>query len=60
MGDVTLETEVYKFARTCLEQTSENSFDDSLRGLLKRLESDPKTQDFHAYFVKEWVSKKAQ
>ncbi|XP_029196009.2 uncharacterized protein LOC114961482 [Acropora millepora] len=60
VGDVTLEAEVYKFIRTCLEQTSETSFDDSLRGLLKRLECDPKTQDFHAYFVKEWVSKKAQ
>ena len=59
VGDVTLEAEVYKFIRTCLEQTSETSFDDSLRGLLKRLECDPKTQDFHAYFVKEWVSKKA-
>lgn len=60
VADVTLEAEVYKLIRTCPEQTSEISFDDCLSGLLKRLESHPKTRDFYAYFVKERVNRKSQ
>lgn len=60
VGDFTMEAEIYKMIRTCLEQTSENIFEDCLNGLLDRLASDPNTHNFHAYFVKEWVSKKTQ
>ena len=60
VGDVVLEAEIYKMIRTCLEQTSENYFEDCLSGLLNYLESEPKAVCFRNYFVKEWVSKKTQ
>ena len=60
VGDDTAESEVYKMLRTCLEQTTQSGFEDCLSGLLQRLESNPNTKAFHAYFAKEWVSKKEQ
>lgn len=60
VGDVSVEAEIYKMIRTCLEQTSENRFEDCLRGLLNSLESNPKAQSFRTYFFKEWISKKTQ
>jgi len=60
VGDDTVESDVYKMLRTCLEQTTQSGFEDCLSGLLQRLESNPKTKTFHAYFAKEWVSKKEQ
>ena len=60
VGDVVLEAEMYKLIRTCLEQTSENRFEDCLSGLLNYLESEPKAECFRNYFAKEWVSKKTQ
>ena len=60
VGDDTVESEVYKMLRTCLEQTTQFGFEDCLSGLLQRLESNPNTKMFHAYFAKEWVTKKEQ
>lgn len=60
VGDDTVESEVYKMLRTCLEQTTQSGFEDCLSGLLQRLESNPNTKTFHAYFAKEWVTKKEQ
>lgn len=60
VGDVVLEAEIYKMIRTCLEQTSENLFEDCLSGLLNFLESEPKAVCFRNYFVRDWVNKKTQ
>ena len=57
VGNDTVESEVYKMSRTCLEQTTQSGFEDYLSGLLQRLGSNPKTKMFHAYFAKEWASK---
>lgn len=48
VGDVSVEAEIYKMIRTCLEQTSEIRFEDCLHGLLNRLETNPKAQSFRA------------
>ena len=60
VGDVVLEAEIYKMIWTCLEQPSENLFEDCLSGLLNYLESEPKAVCFRNYFVWEWVNKKTQ
>ena len=60
VGNVSLEGEIYKMLRTCLEQTSETRFEDCLTGLLNRLAFDSNTMNFGKYFRKEWVGKKTQ
>ena len=60
VGDVTVEAEIYKMIRTCLEQTFQNHFEDCLHGLLNSLVTNPKAQSFRTYFFREWVSKKTQ
>ena len=60
VGDDSVESDVYKMLRTCLEQTTLTGFESCLSGLLQRLESNPGTTNFHSYFLKEWVSKKEQ
>ena len=41
VGDASAEAEIYKIICTCLEQTSENPFEDCLHGLLNSLETNP-------------------
>lgn len=60
VGDVEVESEVYKMLRTTLEQTSVKKFEEFLKQLQNRLSLGSKTQKFGDYFCKEWVKKPHQ
>ena len=59
IGDMAIESEIYKLLRITLQQTQESMFKECLDALLLRLKT-PKCEQFHAYFSKEWIPKKEQ
>ena len=57
---IEIQSEVYRYLRTVLEQTDRNVFEGYLSELLIRLQMLSSTTSFSEYFKKEWLPKKAQ
>ena len=58
IGDVEVESQVYKMLRTVLEQPNEDAFEDHLSTMLGKLEEEETTKAFLDYFKRDWITRK--
>lgn len=58
IGDVEVESQVYKMLRTVLEQPNEDAFEDHLSTMLGTLEEEETTKAFLDYFKRDWITRK--
>ena len=60
VSSIEIQSEVYRYLGTVVEQTDRNVFEDYLSEFLIRLQMSSSTTSFSEYFKKEWLPKKAQ
>lgn len=58
VGDLEMESQVYKMLRTILEQPDEKTFDDHSKIMIEKTSENEKTTEFLRYYTHDWLPKR--